>query len=384
MALSSRRRNLRKLPANLSRPTAARERAMQRRGFVRRAQASPGHIARWTRQLAMLLRAGIPLVRALASPVLSAPQGWNKPSIHALADVRRDVERGVGLSAALARHPSLFDEFAVQIVAAGELTGALDAALERIAVRAERSDGLRRTLRQALIYPAIVVLVAVGTVAALLVFVIPIFTEIFAESGEALPLPTRIVVQLSEWTIVSGPFVILLAPVALTVRVLARHQPGVRAWFERIWFSMPVFGPIVRATAVSNSLETLGGLVAGGIPLYDALEIAARTAGNGVIANELESARQRIGAGSALAEALEGTARMPSLATQMIAAGEETGALDTVLENTAGIFREEADRQVAVLLALLEPVIVLVLAGGVGGVVVAMYLPIFRLGAVIG
>lgn len=367
----------------------------QRRASARAPQAAgfrgwerptpPAAIAAWTRQLALLLRAGVSLASALEAPALARPAGWSEGDVRTLARARLAITRGAGFAEALARHVSALDPFALQTLAAAELTGALDRALERIAVRTERRDTLRRTVQRALLYPAIVVIVAVGAVVALLVFVIPVFAGIFAEFGEALPLPTRAVIALSDWTMRTAPVAMPLAGVGLAVLAGAlRRNPQAKRRLDAAVLSLPWFGAIVRAGAVADAMETLAGLVGGGIPLFEALPVAAQTAANGRIADALVGARQRIAEGSALAEALGRDPVVPALAVQMIAVGEQSGALDTVLDSVARIFREEADRRTATLLALLEPAIVLVLAGGVGGVVVAMYLPIFRLGAVVG
>lgn len=345
----------------------------------------PAAVAAWTRQLALLLRAGVSLAAALEAPALARPAGWSEGDVRTLARARLAITEGAGFAEALARHVPVLDPFALQTLAAAELTGALDRALERIAVRTERRDTLRRTVQRALLYPAIVVIVAVGAVVALLVFVIPVFAGIFAEFGEALPLPTRAVIALSDWTMQAAPVVVPLAGIGLPVLagVLRRSQRAKRRLDVAV-LSLPVFGAIVRAGAVADAMETLAGLVGGGVPLFEALPVAAQTSANGRIADALVGARRRIADGSALAEALGRDPVVPALAVQMIAVGEQSGALDTVLDSVARIFREEADRRTATLLALLEPAIVLVLAAGVGGVVVAMYLPIFRLGAVVG
>lgn len=353
-----------------------------RRWFER--PTRPVAVIGWTRQLALLLRAGVPLAAALEAPALAGPAGWRASDIASLARMRAAITRGAGFAQALAEQTTVFDPFAINTLAAAELTGSLEAALERIAARSERRDGLRRTVQRALVYPAIVAVVAGGAISALLIFVIPVFAEIFAEFGEALPLPTRAVVAASRWTIAAAPAAVPVAGLALVAAFSVRRQEGIRRRFDAIAVATPLLGPVVRASAVSNAMETLGGLVAGGIPLFEALPVAAQTSGNARIAEALDAARGRIAAGASLAEAFSGGDAIPPLAVQMIAVGEESGALDTVLESVSRIFRDEADRRTAALLALLEPAIVLLLAVGVGGVVVAMYLPIFRLGAVVG
>jgi type IV pilus assembly protein PilC len=356
--------------------------AARRRWFER--PTRPAAVIAWTRQLALLLRAGVPLAAALEAPALAHPDGWHGSDIAALARMRAAITQGSGFAQALAQQTTVFDPFGLNTLAAAELTGTLEAALERIAARSERRDGLRRTVQRALVYPAIVAIVAGGAIAALLIFVIPVFAEIFAEFGEALPLPTRAVVAASRWAVAAAPAAIPVAGLCLVAAVSLRRQERVRRKIDAIAVAVPLLGPVVRASAVSNAMETLGGLVAGGIPLFEALPVAAQTSGNARIGEALEAARRRLADGSSLAQAFSAGDTIPPLAVQMIAVGEESGALDTVLESVARIFRDEADRRTAALLALLEPAIVLLLAVGVGGVVVAMYLPIFRLGAVVG
>lgn len=365
------------------RPTGGGRTRAGSRGWHR--PTPPVAIAAWTRQLALLLRAGVSLAAALEAPALARPAGWSEGDVRTLARARLAITQGAGFAEALAQHVPALDPFALRTLAAAELTGSLDRALERIALRTERRDTLRRTVQRALLYPAIVVIVAVGAVVALLVFVIPVFAGIFAEFGEALPLPTRAVIALSDWTMGVAPFAVPAAGGgALLVAGALRRSPRARRRLDAAALSLPLVGAIVRAGAVADAMETLAGLVSGGIPLFEALPVAAQTSGNGRIADALVGARRRIADGSALAEALGRDPVVPPLAVQMIAVGEQSGALDTVLDSVARIFRDEADRRTATLLALLEPAIVLVLAAGVGGVVVAMYLPIFRLGAVVG
>lgn len=340
-------------------------------------------LAGWTRHLALLLRSGVPLATALETEALSRPTGWGDADVEALSRVRTAIREGSGFAESLGEHVPDFDAFAVRTLAASELTGQLEPCLERIADRYERRSELKRTVQRALMYPTIVALVAVGSVAALLIFVIPVFAETFAEFGEALPLPTRIVVALSSATIRYSPLLVAASIAMVGALVALYRSDRGRQQFDRWILSAPVVGPLAQASAVSDAMETLGGLVGGGIPLFEALPVAAATAGNRSIADLLEQARERIASGSTFADAIREGPTLPRLAVQMIAVGEQSGSLDDILLRVAAVFRNEAERRTSLLLSLLEPAIVLVLAGGVGGVVVAMYLPVFRLGAVI-
>lgn len=347
-----------------------------------RVRLSATELAQWFRQLAALLRAGVPLVAALDNPAARAVV--RRAAVRArLREIGRDVESGSSFAQALARHPSLFDGFAVQIVVAGEAAGSLDESLLRIALRAERIASLRATVRRALLYPTIVIAVATVAVALLLVVVVPVFAEIFAEFGETLPLPTLFIVRLSEWTVRMGPYAVPLGAALVGIAVALGRRPNLHDRWDGWLLRMPVAGGIVRAAAVAQATETLAALVRGGVPVFDALLIASGTAGNAEIARALDGARQAVGSGHPLAGGLARYPAFPSSTAAMIAVGEESGGLDTMLESAAALAREEAERGVATVLSLLEPAIVLGLAVVVGFVVLAMYLPIFRLGSVI-
>lgn len=343
---------------------------------------SARELAQWLRQIATLLRAGVPLVAALDNPAVSA--AIRRAEVRAvLRDVAREVEAGASLSIALGRRSEMFEAFAVQLVVAGETAGNLDEVLLRIALRAERAAALQSSVRRALIYPAIVVAVATGAVAMLLVFVVPVFAEIFAEFGEALPLPTLAVVRLSDWVVRLGPVVV---PIVLGVWFLAtplRRDPRLRERIDAFVLHVPVCGPIVRSTAAAQAIDTLGALVRGGVPIFDGLAIAQGSAGNAAVARALGAARRAVADGLPLAVGLDRERVLPPATIALIAVGEESGTLDAMLESAAALTRADAERGVADLLNLLEPAIVLALAAVVGFVVLAMYLPIFRLGGVV-
>jgi len=337
--------------------------------------------AYWLRRLAIMLRAGVPLVAALENPAV-ATAARSTAGRAALQQVRREVEAGSSLSQALARRADMFDTFAVQIVVAGETSGHLDEALLRIAERTERGAALRSSVQRALIYPAIVLAIASVAVALLLLFVIPVFAEIFREFDAALPLPTLLVVAASEWAVEIAPFLLpALATGACGIAAWKRNPTG-RAQLDALICRTPIIGPIVRASALSQAIETLAALVRSGIPVFEALRIAAGTAGNAELAAAFDTARRAVGAGQPLAAALAAGRHVPASTTAMIAIGEETGTLDTMLDNAASLARQDAENAIALLLSLLEPAIVLFLAVVVGGVVISMYLPIFRLGGV--
>ncbi len=332
----------------------------------------------WLRQLALLLRAGVPLLVAMdgARPRRSkAGDLWVK--------VHHDVEAGRGLAASLEQHPHAFDAFCVRMIGCGEMTGTLDVALERVADQEERQQATRRSVRRAFVYPTLVLGVAALAIAVMLVFVVPVFAEIFTGEGEALPWPTRVVLACSEWATAGIPLAALVLVGALLVSLPLRRRPSWRTQRDTVLLRVPWLGDVVRSSAVARAADSLATLLSGGLPLLEALPVAADTSGNSVIADGLRNARGAVSGGQPLSAALGHDDAWPDLAVQLIRVGETTGSLDAMLERTAQVLRREADERVALLLMLLEPAIILSLAVVVGSLVVAMYLPVFRLGALI-
>ncbi len=354
-------------------------RASQRR-TARGARAGrpvpPRRLAAFTRQLSVLIDAGLPLVESL--DVLGA-QEEDAGFRETILAVRAHVEGGVGLAAALARYPRAFDTLYVNMVAAGEAGGVLDVILQRLAAYIETSVKLRAQVRAALTYPAAVVAIAAVVVAAVLWKVIPAFTSLFDGLGATLPLPTRVVMAASDGLAVVVPVLLLGGGAgALGLRRFYRTPRG-RRLVDGALLGTPAFGTVLRKVAVARFCRTLATLLSAGVPILDALEITARTAGNAVVEGAVLTARGAIESGEPVSAPLRKTRVFPLLVIQMIHVGETTGALDTMLARIASFYEEEVDAAVAAMLALLEPLLIAFLGVVVGGIVLAMYLPIFDL-----
>ena len=328
----------------------------------------------FTRQFATMINAGLPLVQALD---ILAQQTENK----VLADVTRqvvyDVESGQTLADALRKHPKAFSDLYVNMVAAGEAGGILDTILQRLAEFLEKNDAIIRKVKGAMVYPGVIMSVAVIAVAVLLIFVIPTFQTMFASVALELPLPTRIVIGLSK--LLTGYWWVLLGVIGVSIFGLNRYYktPGGRLQIDSMLLRFPVLGDVLRKSAVSRFTRTLGTLVSSGVSILDGLEITARTAGNMVIHNAVMESRQSIAGGDTIAAPLQRSKVFPPMVISMIAVGEQTGGLDEMLSKIADFYDEEVDAAVSTLLSLMEPVMIVVLGVIVGGMVVAMYLPIF-------
>lgn len=328
----------------------------------------------FTRQFSTMINAGLPLVQALD---ILAKQTENK----VLADVTRavvfDVESGHTVADALAKHPNAFSELYVNMVAAGEAGGILDTILMRLATFMEKNDALVRKVKGAMIYPGVIMSVAGIAIAVLLIFVIPVFESMFASVGLALPLPTRVVIGMSKflktfWWAVGGG-------AAAGVFLLKKYYatPNGHLTIDKLMLKMPVLGDVLRKSAVSRFTRTLGTLISSGVSILDGLEITAKTAGNRVIQDAIMASRASIAGGDTIAAPLQKSAVFPPMVISMIAVGEQTGGLDEMLSKIADFYDEEVDAAVSGLLSLLEPIMIVFLGVVVGGMVVAMYLPIF-------
>jgi type IV pilus assembly protein PilC len=328
----------------------------------------------FTRQFATMINAGLPLVQSLD---ILARQTENK----ALADVTRqvvfDVESGHTLADAFSKHPKAFSELYVNMVAAGEAGGILDTILIRLATFLEKSDALIRKVKGAMVYPAVILSVAVIAVSVLLIFVIPTFQKMFASVNLELPLPTRIVIGLSDflisywWALIGA---IVLA--AWGIRTYYKTPDGQKR-IDSMLLNAPVLGDLLRKSAVSRFTRTLGTLISSGVSILDGLEITAKTAGNRVIHDAVMASRNSIAGGETIAGPLEKSKVFPPMVISMISVGEQTGGLDEMLSKIADFYDEEVDVAVSALLSLMEPMMIVILGVIVGGMVVAMYLPIF-------
>jgi type IV pilus assembly protein PilC len=334
----------------------------------------------FTRQLATMIDAGLPIVQCL--DVLAA-QSPNKRLRNVVRELKDEVESGSTFTDALRKHPKLFDDLFVNMVAAGEVGGILDSILHRLAGYMEKAMKLRSKIKGAMIYPVTIIAVAVIVTAVLLIFVIPVFAELFSSFGQALPAPTQFVINLSNFTTAYIHYLMGLAVAAgVACRQFYRTESG-RLAFDQMFLQLPVFGDLVRKASVARFTRTLSTLVSSGVPILDALAITARTSGNKVVERAILSTRVSISEGRTIAEPLMESKVFPPMVCQMISVGETTGALDAMLQKIADFYEEEVDNAVANLTALMEPMVIFFLGIVIGGLVISMYLPIFKLGSVI-
>jgi type IV pilus assembly protein PilC len=347
----------------------------------RNAAVKPADIAYFIRQLATMMKAGVPLLQALELVGNGAEKIKLKRMIGA---IRTDVNGGLDFATALAQHPDYFDDLVCSLVRAGEQSGALESMLERIATYKEKTESLKKKIKKAMTYPLAVIAVGIIVSAILLVKVVPQFQDVFAGFGAELPAFTLWVIHLSEW-MQKWWFVCLLTFVALAfgfVKLRAKSEKFSNL-VDRMVLRIPVFGPILHKATVARFARTLATTFAAGVPLVEALDSAAGAVGNVVYRNAVLQIRNGVSTGQALQHAVQMTGVFPVLAVQMIAIGEEAGSLDQMLDKVASFYEEDVDNAVDNLSSLLEPMIMVILGVLVGGLVIAMYLPIFQLGNVV-
>jgi len=335
----------------------------------------------FTRQFSTMIDAGLPLVQGLN---ILAEQMENKTFRGILKQITKDVEGGATLADALGKHPKVFDTLFVNLVAAGEVGGILDTILQRLAAYIEKAEKLKGQIKGAMTYPIVVVAIAIIVIAVIMIFVIPVFQDMFASFGKALPVPTQIVVGMSNFT--KGNIHYMIGGLIVFVflfRRYARTKSG-RRNLDSISLKLPVFGELIKKVAVARFTRTLGTMISSGVPILDALEITGRTAGNVIVEEVIFDARSSIAEGQTIAEPLSETDIFPGMVTQMISVGESTGALDAMLEKIADFYDDEVDATVAAMTSMLEPLLMLFLGGSIGGLVIAMYLPIFGMAAAMG
>ena len=338
---------------------------------------TPDDLKLFTRQLAVMIDAGLPLVQGLD---ILASQTENPHFAKVLYSVKSSVEQGATFSDALRKHPKVFDELYVNLIAAGEVGGILDAILNRLATYIEKAVKLKRQLRSAMVYPVAIFVVAIGVVSVMLLKVIPRFEEMYKSfPGAKLPKPTQVVMNISH-TFADAWYYIFGGIIALIVLVTAamRTERG-KNFFHAAILKVPLFGPVIRKIVVARFTRTLGTLLSSGVPILDALEICAKTSGNRVVERAIMHARSRIAEGQDMAGPLGETGVFPTMVVQMIGVGEQTGAMDSMLNKIADFYEEEVDVAVAGLTSLIEPVMMAFLGIVVGGLLIAMYMPIFEL-----
>ena len=343
----------------------------------------PKDLQIFTRQLATMIDAGLPLVQCLD---ILAAQTPNKIFARILGQIKASVEQGSTFSDALRRHPKVFDELYVNLVAAGEVGGILDTILNRLAVYIEKAVKLRAQVKSAMFYPIGILVVAIGVIAVMLVKVIPTFEAMYKDMGPGAKLPaaTQFVINLSDgfiakWYLYVGIFFGSIFGLAM----MRRTERG-REMFDRAMLRLPVMGPTLRKIVVARFTRTLGTLLSSGVPILDALDICAKTAGNRVVQAGINKARDKISEGHDMAGPLAESRVFPAMVVQMIGVGEQTGAMDQMLQKIADFYEEEVDAAVAAMTSLIEPIMMAFLGIVVGGLIIAMYLPIFSLAGNIG
>jgi len=335
----------------------------------------------FTRQFATMIGAGLPLVQCLS--ILSSSTD-NKIFGKVIADIKTKIESGETFADALRKHPKIFDDLYTNMIEAGEVGGILDKILMRLAEYMEKAMALKGKVKSALIYPSAIVTVAVAVVIFLLVFVIPMFGKMFADFGQALPWPTQMVLNVSNFVITYW-YLVFLMPVAIVVAVIQfrKTENGLKLT-DQLLIRLPVFGVLIQKVAVAKFTRTMGTLISSGVPIIEGLNITARTAGQKVIEEAVLSVIDDIKQGKGLADPLREQGVFPPMVVQMIEVGEQTGALDAMMNKIADFYDEEVDTAVEGLTSMLEPMLMVFLGVVVGFVVVAMYMPIFKMGDVVG
>ncbi|MEN9249937.1 MAG: type II secretion system F family protein [Gloeomargarita sp. GXS_bins_116] len=334
--------------------------------------------ALFSRQFAALVNAGVPLARGLA---ILVEQQTNPKMKKVLAAVSADVQQGTSLSEAMRQHPEVFDNLYVAMIQAGEAGGVLDEVLNRLAKLLEDAARLEQQIKSAMAYPVAVALIAIAVFLGMVLFLIPIFGDIFASLGGELPAFTQFMVNLSQWmrNPVNLAIVVGLVVAAVFGYTTAYRTRAGRELIDRLALNLPIFGDLIRKNAVARFSRTFGSLSRSGVPVLTSLEIVRDTAGNQIIANAIEAARAEIQAGGLISVALDKAKVFPNMAIQMISVGEETGELDAMITKVADFYEAEVEAAVKALTSIMEPMMIVVLGGLVGSVLVAMYLPMFRI-----
>jgi type IV pilus assembly protein PilC len=349
--------------------------------LFRRKSVSGKDLTTFTRQFAVVLEAGLPIVKSLE---VLAEQQKNPYFKNVLKEIKLKVETGSTLSDAMAEYPKVFDNLYVNMVRSGESSGNLDVILKRLAGYLERILSLKSKVKHAMVYPSVIVIVTIAVISIIMLFVIPKFAEIYGSAGQALPLPTQILINISNnFGKILIVFIILLAGLIIGIRYYRNTEIG-RYNTDKIIFSLPLLGELFKKAAVARVARTLANLIGGGVPLLPALTIAGETSGNKVLEKAMEEVRINVSAGQSLADPMFYTGVFPYLLVEMVRVGELTGRLEDMLNRVADFFEEEVDRMVNTLSTLIEPILIVFLGIVIGGILISLYLPIFKLGEVIG
>jgi type IV pilus assembly protein PilC len=333
-------------------------------------------ISRFTRQFATMIGAGLPMVQCLE---ILASQ-LDSPEFRKIADkIKEDVQSGSTLSEALGKHKKVFDDLYVNMVEAGEIGGALDTILIRLAGYREKADRLARKVKGALVYPIIVAIVAGGVTFAMLTFIVPVFAKMFGGLGAELPGPTQVILNISNFLRGNLVTMVIFVIAMLVAAKIALRSPNVRLGFDKFKLHMPLLGDLIRKSAISRFTRTLSTLMSSGVSILDALEITAKTAGNLVLQQAIRKSMYSIAEGETITQPLKDSGVFPPMVTQMISVGEKTGGLDEMLSKIADFYDEEVDAAVAALTSIIEPVIIVFMGAVIGGILIAMYLPMFEI-----
>jgi type IV pilus assembly protein PilC len=348
-------------------------------GFLQK-KVSPKEIVVFTRQLSTMIDAGLPLVQGLE---VLASQQKNKTFKKVLQDTKSDIESGSTFADALKKHPKQFDRLFCNMVAAGETGGILDDVLKRLADYMEKALRLKRKVKGALTYPIIVLSISALVIGVILIFVIPVFEQMFANFGSALPVPTQMVVNLSNF--IKSYFLLIIGVLVVMVFLFKKYyntEKGRRV-VDRLILRFPAFGPLLKKVAVAKLTRTLGTLINSGVPILETLNVAAGTAGNKIVEEAIYNVRSSISEGGTIAQPLGESGIFPAMVVQMISVGETTGALDQMLNKIADFYDEEVETAVDALTSMIEPFMIVFLGGTVGSIIIAMYLPIFKMAGVV-
>jgi len=339
------------------------------------------HISRFTRQFATMIGAGLPMVQCLE---ILAQQSDVAELRKVVSNIKETVQGGTTLSEALSKHRKVFDDLYINMVDAGEVGGALDTILNRLASYREKADVLVRKVKGALVYPAVISVVAVGVIVIMLSVVVPVFAKMFAGLGAELPVPTRMVMAFSDIITHGFPYFILAVVLMVVGYKYLSRTPSGRLGIDKIKLRIPLVGNLIRKSAISRFSRTLGTLISSGVPILDALDITARTSGNQVIHDAIKRSVVSIAEGETITQPLKDSGIFPAMVIQMIGVGEKTGGLDEMLSKIGDFYDEEVDAAVSALTSVIEPVIIVCMGIVIGGIMVAMYLPMFEIASKIG
>lgn len=353
---------------------------IKKQGLARSKKVTDKDITLFTRQLSTMMRAGVPLLQAFDI----VGRGHANPSVaRLLLDIKNDIETGSSLSQAFARYPRYFDQLFCNLVAAGEQGGILDSLLDRLATYKEKMQAIKSKIKSALFYPVAVILVSIIITAVIMIWVVPAFKDVFKSFGADLPAPTLIVIAISDFFVAWWWLIALIAGgIFYGIAHILRTSKPAQIAADRLLLKLPIFGPIVLKSVLARWSRTLATLFAAGVPLVESLESVGGACGNYVYGQTTKTIQEEISSGTSLTLAMQNTELFPNMMTQMVAIGEESGSLDTMLAKVADFYEQEVDDAVAGLSSLMEPIIMVVLGVVIGGLVVAMYLPIFKLGSV--